>query len=111
MPITVTRGAKASSVIVVPRNVRRDGVDEECCKQNIKYLKWTGSKGKGLHVSQIKANVVLIDYIPNKQDENSNCLLCPKEKCLGGRADAIDHYKRVHISRLIQIANINILMC
>ena len=36
MPITVTRGAKASSVIVVPRNVRRDGVDEECHKQNIK---------------------------------------------------------------------------
>ena len=51
MPITVTRGAKASSIIVVPRNVRRDGVDEECHKQNIKYLKWTGSKGKGLHVS------------------------------------------------------------
>ena len=97
MPITVTRGAKGSNVIVVPRNVRRDGVDEECQKQNIKYLKWTGSKGKGLHVSQIKSNVVLIDYIPNKQDDNSDCLLCPKEKCLGGRADAIDH--------------INILMC
>ena len=111
MPITVTTGAKASNVIVVPRNVRRDGVDEECRKQNIKYLKWTGSKGKGLLVSQIKSNVVLIDYIPNKQDENSDCLLCPKEKCLGGRADAIDHYKRVHISRLIQISNINILMC
>ena len=47
MPITVTRGAKGSNVIVVPRNVRRDGVDEECRKQNIKYLKWTGSKGKG----------------------------------------------------------------
>ena len=111
MPITVTRGGKASSIIAVPRNVRRDGVDEECRKQNIKYLKWTGSKGKGLHVSQIKADIVLIDYILNKQDENSDCLLCPKEKCLGGRADAIDHYKRVHISRLIQIANINILMC
>ena len=38
MPITVTRGAKGSNVIVVPRNVRRDGVDEQCCKQNIKYL-------------------------------------------------------------------------
>ena len=50
MPITVTRGAKASSVIPVPRNVRRDGVDKECHKQNIKYLKWTGSQGKGLHV-------------------------------------------------------------
>ena len=111
MPITVTRGGKASSIIAVPRNVRRDGVDEECHKQNIKYLKWTGSKGKGLHVSQIKADVVLIDYIPKKQDENSDCLLCLKEKCLGGQADAIDHYKRVHISRLIQVTNINILMC
>ena len=47
MPITVTTGAKPLNVIVVPRNVRRDGVDEECRKQNIKYLKWTGSKGKG----------------------------------------------------------------
>ena len=84
MHITVTRGAKASSIIAVPRNVRRDCVDKECHKQNIKYLKWTGSKGKGLHVSQIKANVVLIHYIPNKQDENSDSLLCPKEKCLGG---------------------------
>ena len=54
MPITVTRGAKASSVIVVPRNVRRDGVDKECRKQNNINLKWTGSKGKGLHVSQCK---------------------------------------------------------
>ena len=79
MPITVTRGAKSSSVIVVPRNVRRDGVDEECRKQNIKYLKWTGSKGKGLHISQIKANIVLIDYIPNKQDENSDCY-CARKK-------------------------------
>ena len=81
---TVTRGASASSIISVARNVRRDGVDEECHKNNIKYLKWSGTKGKGLHVSQIKAKVVLIDYIPKKQDENSNCLLCPKEKCLGG---------------------------
>ena len=40
-----------------------------------------------------------------KRHCSSDCLLCSKEKCLGGRADAIDHYKRVHISRLIQIAN------
>ena len=105
------RGTTTSSILPVPRNVRRDGVDEECCKQNIKYLKWTGTKGKGLHVSQIKAEVALINYIPRKQDEHSDCLLCSKEKCIGGRADATDHYQRVHISRLIQVTNINILMC
>ena len=81
--ILVTKGATASSIIPVFRNVR-DGVDEECCKQTIKYLKWTETKGKGLHVNQIKAEVVLIDYIPRKQDDHSDRLLYPKEKCLGG---------------------------
>ena len=70
-----------------------------------------GTKGKGLQPSQVKAKVVLIDYIPRWQDENADCLLCPKEKTLGGMADAIDHYKHVHIYiSTYYCKNINILI-
>ena len=98
-------------VIHVLHNIRRDGVDEHCKRENIKYLKWMGTKGRGLHPSQVKAKVVLIDYVPKSQDENADCLLCPKEKTLGGMADTIDHYWCVHIAHLLTVTNVNILMC
>ena len=59
----------------------------------------------------MKVNKVLIDFVPKAQDENADCILCPQEKTLNGMADAIDHYKRVHIAHLITIKNTNILRC
>ena len=91
--------------------MRRDGVDEKCKRENIKYLKWQGTKGRGLHPSQVKVKKVLIDYVPNSQDVNADCMLCPKEKTLNGNADAIDHYKRVHITHLLTVNNVNMLRC
>ena len=37
------------NIIKVHKNVRWDGVDEKCVKENIKYYKWIGTKGSGLH--------------------------------------------------------------
>ena len=109
--ITDGKGGKSSDVIHVPRNVRRDGVDERCKRDNIKYLKWVGKKGRGLHRSQVSTKKVLIDYVPKAQDVNADCILCPMEKTLDGKADAIDHYKRVHIAHLLTINNTNMLRC
>ena len=92
-------------------NICRDGVDERCKRENIKYLKWQGKKGRGLHASQVKVKTVLIDYVPSNQDVNADCLLCPMEKTLNGKADAIDHYKWVHIAHLLTVKNVNLLRC
>ena len=44
------KGGRASvdpkNIIKVRKNVRQDGVDEKCAKENIKYYKWTGKKGE-----------------------------------------------------------------
>ena len=42
------------NIIKVRKNIRWDGVDEKCVKENIKYYKWSGTKGSGLHPSQVK---------------------------------------------------------
>ena len=44
----------SANVIKIKKNTRRDGVDEYCRQNNIKYKRWAGTKGKGLHPLQIK---------------------------------------------------------
>ena len=68
------------NIIKLQKNVRRDGVDEKCVQQNIKYYKWTGTKGSGFHPSQVKTSTSMIDYVPPQQNPNTDCILCPKEK-------------------------------
>ena len=96
-------------VIPLHKNVRRDGVDEK--HKGEKYVRWTGTKGLGLHNSQIADSTVLIDYLPPFQNVGQNCVLCPQEKGLDSDDEIIKHYRCVHISRLINIHQINILMC
>ena len=80
------KGGKSSvdskNIIPLWKNIRRDGVDEKCVKENIKYYKWTGTKGTGYHPSQVKMSTSMFDYIPPKHKPNSDCILCPKEKIL-----------------------------
>ena len=96
-------------VIPMRKNVRRDRVDE--AHKGEKYVRWSGTKGPGLHNSQIKNSTVLIDFVPPFQTIVQNCALCPQEKVLDTNEDIIRHYQRVHISRLINIHQVNILMC
>ena len=41
------KGGRASvdpkNMIKVRKNIRQDGVDEKCVKENIKYYKWSGT--------------------------------------------------------------------
>ena len=109
------KGGRASvdpkNIIKVCKNVRRDGVDEKCAKDNIKYYKWTGTKGSGLHPSQVKTSTSMMDYVPPKQKPNTDCILCPKEKILETEFDMQLHFRRVHIAKLLVVHNVNILMC
>ena len=49
------------NIIKVHKNIRQDGVDEKCVKENINYYKWSGTKGSGLHPSQVKTSTSMID--------------------------------------------------
>ena len=69
------------------------------------------TKGPGLHNSQIADSTMLIDYLLPFQNVGENCLLCPQEKLLDSDDEIIKHYRCVHISRLINIHQVNILMC
>ena len=98
------------NIIKVHRYVRRDGVDEKCDKQNIKYYKWTGTKGSGLHPGQVKTSTSMMDYVP-QQNPNTDCILCPKVNILEIQFDMQLHFRRVHIAKLLVVHNVNILMC
>ena len=117
MPIGYSRGKSGKSsvnsknIIPLRKNIRRDGVDEKCAKQNIKYYKWTGTKGTGYHPSQVKTSTSMIDYIPLTQQPNTDCILCPKEKILETLFDMQLHFKHVHIAKLLVVHDVNILMC
>ena len=117
MPIGSSRGkgskgsVDAKNIIPVRKNIRRDGVDEKCAKQNIKYYKWTGTKGTGYHPSQVLTSTSMIDYVPAKQQPNTDCILCPKEKILETLFDMQLHFKCVHIAKLLVVHDVNILMC
>ena len=52
-----------SNITVIRKNIQRDGVDEHCNKEGTKYRKWEGTKGHGLHKSQVKTSTTLIDYV------------------------------------------------
>ena len=67
------------NIIKVRKNVRLDGVDEKCVKENIKYYKWSGTKGSGLHPSQVKMSTSMMDYIPPKQKPNTD-LSCAQKR-------------------------------
>ena len=92
-------------------NVRRDGVDEKCVQENIKYYKWTGTKGSGFHPSQVKTSTSMINYVPPQQTPNTDCILCPKEKILKTQFDMQLHFRCVHIAKLLVVHDVNILMC
>ena len=99
------------NVINIKKNTRRDGVDEYCKQNNIKYKRWTGTKGKGLHPSQLKTSRSLIDFVPKDQKPNSNCILCPMEKIVQGHSDMKLHFQRVHVSKLIVVKQYTLLLC
>ena len=99
------------NIIKVRKNVRRNGVDEKCVKENIKYYKWSGTKGSGLHPSRVKMSTSMMDYVPPKQKPNTDCILCPKEKILETEFDMQLHFRCVHIAKLLVVHNVNILMC
>ena len=99
------------NIIKVRKNVRWDGVDEKCVKENIKYYKWSGTKGSGLHPSQVKMSTSMMDYVPPKQKPNTECILCPKEKILETEFVMQLHFRHVHIAKLLVVHNVNILMC
>ena len=101
----------AGNIIKVRKNVHRDGLDEKCVKENIKYYKWQGTKGSGLHPSQVKTSTSMIDYVPSQQSPNTDCILCPKEKILETKFDMELHFRRVHIAKLLVVHDTNILMC
>ena len=101
----------AKNIIKVWKNIRRDGVDEKCVQENIKYYKWTGTKGSGFHHSQVKTSTSMIDYIPPQQTPNTDCILCPKEKILETQFDMQLHFRCVHIAKLLVVHDVNILMC
>ena len=109
------KGAKMSldskNIIKLRKNVRRDGVDEKCAKENIKYYKWNGTKCKGFHASQVKMSTSMIDYVPPEQNPNTDCILCPKEKILETQFDMQLHFRCVHIAKLLVVHDVNILMC
>ena len=112
---TPNKKSKASisstNVIKIKKNTRRDGVDEYCRDNNIKYKRWAGTKGKGLHPSQIKNAKSLVDFVPKGQQPNSNCILCPMEKIVQGNKDMKVHIQRVHVSKLIVVQKYTILLC
>ena len=89
----------------------RDGVDEKCVKENIKYYKWTCTKGSGFHPSQVETSTSMIDYVPSQQTPNTDCILCLKEKILERQFDMQQHFRRVHIAKLLVVHDINIHMC
>ena len=101
----------SKNIIKIRKNIRRDGVDEKCVKENIKYYKWTGTKGSGYHPSQVKTSTSMIDYIPPKQKPNSDCILCPKEKILETQFNMQLHFRCIHIAKLLVVHDVNILMC
>ena len=79
------------------RNLRRDGVDEKCAREGIKYYRWKGQKRKGRHISHELASKVLIDYIPRGQKIKEDCILCPKEISPTSKIELLDHVRRVHV--------------
>ena len=68
------------NIIKVLKNVRRDGVDEKCVQENIKYYKWTGTKGSGFHPSQVKMSTSMINYVPPQQTPNTDLSCAQKRK-------------------------------
>ena len=99
------------NIIKIRKNTRRDGVDEYCRKNNIRYMKWTGTKGKGLHPSQVKSSKSLEGFIPKGQQPNSNCILCPMEKIVQGKTDMTVHVQKVHVAKLIVVKQYTLLLC
>ena len=93
------------------RNLRRDGVDEKCVREGIKYYKWKGTKGRGRHISHEPSSKVLIDYIPRGQKINEDCVLCPKEIRPSSKIELLAHVRRVHVAHLITLRDMNLLMC
>ena len=93
------------------RTLRRDGVDEKCAREGIKYYRWKGKRGKGRHLSHKPVSKVLIDYIPRGQKIKEDCILCPKEICPSSELELLDHIWRVHVRRLITLRDMNLLMC
>ena len=111
-PNKKTKPSKTSAkVIKIKKNTRRDGVDEYCKENNIKYKRWTGTKGKGLHPSQLKTSKSLLDFVPKGQKPNSNCILCPMEKIVQGDSDMKLHFQRVHVAKLIVVKQYTLLLC
>ena len=43
-------------------------MDENCNKEGIKYKKWEGTRGHGLHKSQVKTSTTLIDYVAKQKE-------------------------------------------
>lgn len=105
------KSAKKLLKAIEPRNVRRDGVDERCARLGIKYLKWQGERGEGLHISHEPTSTVLIDYLPRGQKVNEDCILCPQEIHPISKYDLNVHVRRVHVAKLITIRDTNLLMC
>ena len=77
----------------------------------MKYYKWTGTKGSGLHPSQVKTSTSMFNYLPRQQKPNTNCILCPKQKIFETQYDMELHFRCVHIAKLLVIHDVNILMC
>ena len=77
----------------------------------IKYRKWEGSTNEKteLHVSHVPFESE--SKIPDTQEIQSNCVLCPVKKYLKDNWDRDRHYNAVHIACIIVIEDVIALQC
>ena len=95
---------------VIQRHVRRDRVDEDCASQGIIYEKWIPlDPDQESHPSVRDVNDDTI--VPEEQTIPAWCILCPRNKHMRSRAFAIQHYLRVHHSKLHVVNDYKMLSC
>ena len=95
---------------IVQRHVRRDRVDEECAMKGIIYKKWEPlDPDQDSHPSVRDVNDETI--VPEEQNIPDWCILCPRNKHMRTRAFAVQHYLRVHHSKLHVVNDYKMLSC
>ena len=95
---------------IVQKNVRRDGIDEECARLGIYYKKWRPlNPDQTSHVSIHDLEDATV--IPHEQEIPQWCIMCPHNRFLKNEQLGLKHYLSLHHKTLLIVRDFKMWAC
>ena len=95
---------------IVQKNVRHDGVDEECARLGIYYKKWRPlNPDQTSHVSIHDLEDATV--IPHEQEIPQWCIMCPHNRFLKNEQLGLKHYLSLHHKTLLIVRDFKMWAC